>query len=153
MTDARWTIAAFAILGAVATWAAAASAQPTTKECVVTKQSSPDSETVIVRSGTGHRATVSQRDPAGTVHIEQHGKDHASAVVQSGCSDKLRISQSGLSSSAEVTQTGTANDTELDQAGASNRSVVSQAGNGNRAIVRQSGGNGNSVSISQGPGK
>ena len=48
--------------------------------------------TTIVRSGTGHSATVT-RDGSGTVRVEQKGRDHATLAVQSGDGSRLDIAQ------------------------------------------------------------
>ena len=91
----------------------------------------------IVRTGTGHSADLVRTDGDGTVHLEQHGRDHAAMSVQSGNGDRLTIDQRGASASADVTQTGACNDTALVQNGADNTATVRQSGSGNRAVVRQ----------------
>lgn len=91
----------------------------------------------VVRSGTGHSATLTRTDEDGTIHLEQHGRDHAALAVQSGDGSKLVIEQSGASAEAEVAQDGACNATELAQSGERNRAVVRQSGSGNRAVVRQ----------------
>ena len=73
--------------------------------------------TTFIRTGIGHTAVVSRTDPDGTVHIEQHGKDHASVAVQSGSGGDLRIDQSGASAHADVSQDGECNATHLSQSG------------------------------------
>ena len=82
--------------------------------------------TTIIRSGSGHTATVTRTDPDGTIHLEQHGEDHAAVTVQSGSGGRLVIDQRGASAEAEVTQDGACNATELAQAGAGNRAAAAQ---------------------------
>ena len=53
--------------------------------------------TTIIRSGSGHTATVTRTDPDGTIHLEQHGEDHAAVTVQSGSGGRLVIDQRGAS--------------------------------------------------------
>ena len=93
--------------------------------------------TSIVRSGTGHTATIRRTDENGTIHLEQHGRDHATLAVQSGDGSRLVIDQRGATAEADVAQDGACNDTQLSQAGAGNRATVSQSGSGNRVVVRQ----------------
>ena len=97
----------------------------------------PQPGITVVRSGSGHSAALKRTDTDGTIHLEQHGRDHVALAVQSGDGSKLVIEQSGASAEAEVTQGGACNATELAQSGKGNRAVVSQSGSGNRAVVRQ----------------
>lgn len=97
----------------------------------------PNGRTTIVRSGTGHKSSVSQHDPMGTLHVEQHGEDHATIAVQSGNGDKLVINQSGAGARADVAQNGACNDAALTQSGADNHAQVTQSGAGNRVVILQ----------------
>jgi hypothetical protein len=92
----------------------------------------------IIRSGSGHKATVVRNDADGTILLEQHGKDHAALSVQSGTGERLVIRQSGAQASADVSQDGSCNATEIDQSGAGNRAVTTQSGSNNRVVIRQS---------------
>ena len=47
-------------------------------------------EKLIVLEGRSAQSVL-VTDPDGTVHIEQHGRDHASLTVQSGEGGQLRI--------------------------------------------------------------
>ena len=75
----------------------------------------PEGRTTTVRSGTGHTSQIEQHDPQGTIHLEQHGKDHVAMAVQSGNGDRLIIDQTGAHASADVAQSGACNDTTLSQ--------------------------------------
>ncbi len=93
--------------------------------------------TTVIRSGSGHSHLIVQNDADGTIHLEQHGKDHAAVAVQSGSGEGLSIEQSGSSATAEVVQDGACNDARLTQSGAGNVATVQQSGSGNRVVVRQ----------------
>jgi hypothetical protein len=97
----------------------------------------PQPGITIVRSGSGHSATLKRTDANGTIHFEQHGRDHAALAVQSGDGAKLVIDQSGVSAEADVAQGGACNVTELTQAGEGNRATVRQQGRGNSVVIRQ----------------
>jgi hypothetical protein len=95
--------------------------------------------TIVIRSGSGHSSHIVQADPQGVMHIEQHGRDHATLAVQSGTGDHLVIRQSGSSAEADITQDGSCNASEISQSGSGNRATVRQSGSTNRAVIRQSG--------------
>lgn len=122
------------LVAALAVPAVSQAASPT---CDGESTMAPQPGTTVVRSGSGHSATLTRTDEDGTIHLEQHGRDHAALAVQSGDGSKLVIEQSGASVEAEVTQGGACNATELAQSGEGNRAVVGQSGSGNRAVVRQ----------------
>ena len=122
------------LVAAVAAPAVAQAASPT---CDGESSMAPQPGITVVRSGSGHSATLTRTDADGTIHLEQHGRDHAALAVQSGDGSKLVIEQRGASAEAEVTQGGGCNATELAQSGKGNRAMVSQSGSGNRVVVRQ----------------
>lgn len=122
----------------VAALAVPAVAQAASSSCDGEGSMAPQPGVTVVRSGSGHSASLTRADADGTIHLEQHGRDHAALAVQSGDGSKLVIEQSGgASAEAEVTQGGACNATELAQSGNGNRAVVSQSGSGNRVVVRQ----------------
>jgi hypothetical protein len=131
----------YRITGSLSLLAAAllapAAAQAASPACTGDNAMLAAGQTTIVRSGSGHTATVTRTDPDGTIHLEQHGEGHAALAVQSGRGGRLVIDQRGTSTDAEVTQDGACNAAELAQSGEGNRAVVSQSGSGNRAVVRQ----------------
>jgi len=122
------------LVAALAVPAASQAASPT---CDGEGSMAPQPGVTVVRSGSGHSATLTRTDEDGTIHLEQHGRDHAALAVQSGDGSKLVIEQSGASAEVEVAQGGVCNAAELAQAGENNRAVVSQSGSGNRVVVRQ----------------
>ena len=77
--------------------AAAQAASPGCSGGTSMVDSAREGRTTIVRSGTGHTAMITRTDPDGTVHLEQHGQDHATLAVQSGDGSKLAIDQRGAS--------------------------------------------------------
>ncbi len=121
----------------VAALAVPAVSQAASSTCDGEGSMAPQPGITVVRSGSGHSATLTRTDEDGTIHLEQHGRDHAALAVQSGDGSKLVIDQSGASAEAEVTQGGVCNAAELAQSGKGNRAVVSQSGSGNRVVVRQ----------------
>lgn len=121
----------------VAALAAPAVSQAASPSCDGESGMAPQPGITVVRSGSGHSATLTRTDEDGTIHLEQHGRDHAALAVQSGDGSQLVIDQRGASAEAEVTQGGACNATELAQSGKGNRAVVSQSGSGNRVVVRQ----------------
>ena len=116
---------------------APAAAQAASPTCDGDDAMPAQGQTTIVRSGSGHTATITRTDPDGTIHLEQHGEGHAALAVQQGSGGQLAIGQRGSSAEAEVVQGGACNAAELAQAGEGNRAVVSQSGSGNRVVVRQ----------------
>lgn len=94
-------------------------------------------KTTVIRTGSGHSATIVRSVPDGTIRLEQRGKDHAALAIQSGRDEDLSISQEGSSSSADVTQDGACNRAELEQVGSRNAATLRQKGSGNRVVVYQ----------------
>jgi len=117
--------------------AAPAASQTASESCGGATAMPTEPGVTVIRTGSGHQATIVRSPEAGTLHFEQHGQDHAALAVQSGSDERLVIDQRGVSAEAEVTQAGTCNATELSQSGTGNRATVIQSGSNNRAVVHQ----------------
>lgn len=96
-------------------------------------QNTPYQTGVIVQTGEGHLASLTQTGPAANIAV----------LLQAGSGNEASVTQSAVASQnvAVVTQNGTGNRAELAQTGSDNAAVLTQVGNDNLIQAAQTGDN------------